>query len=458
MIQRQSFNSVCLIGSRYSTEVIKLTILEFMRNKAFWLLDYMRGGVIRKELKLLQDVNSMLPTSLEKYRKQAIEELLDYAAEKTKFYARYKGLAFTDWPVISKRELKAATDDFLSSDFQKSDLIPMSTSGSTGTPLTVFHDRNKKKSVYAEVLYYNGKVGYQIGTKIIYLRSIVSEVSKSPLQQFTQNISLVDCNDLSNKGIEEKLALIATLTKHSKAVMMGYASTLDAFRDYFNRNGIAAAENCRLSGIISGSEMLFDETREVIEKAFHCICISRYANEEQGFLGQDGFKNNLFRTNCAHYYFEVLDFDRDEPVVEGNVGRLVVTDLKNYSMPLIRYDTGDIGRLITVNENGAEWQAIDEFGGRKVDMIFNASGDRISPHSITNAMWEFTDINQYQLIQNGPRTYTLKINTSPHFQREEDLERIVLGILGSPAQLRIEHVSEIPVLNSGKRKYIVNEM
>ena len=248
----------------------------------------------------------MSEQELSSYSEEALKELLGHAAGTTAFYAPFAEKDFDQWPVINKDNLKSTPEEFLSRKYKKENLVAMSTSGSTGTPLTVYHDALKKKATYAEVLHYNGKVGYEIGKKIIYLRSIVSEVSKSRLQQFFQNINLIDCYDLSDEGIERKLEQITRLTKHSQAVIMGYASTLDAFRDYFSRKGVRRAKRCKLSGIISGSEMLFDETRSMMESASHCPCVSRYANEEQGFLGQDGFKNNIFLTDRAHFYFEVL--------------------------------------------------------------------------------------------------------------------------------------------------------
>ncbi|SEG13701.1 phenylacetate-CoA ligase [Eubacterium ruminantium] len=435
-----------------------MSILEFARNKAFWILDKIRGRVVHNELSLLNRVEKMSEQELSSYSEEALKELLGHAAGTTAFYAPFAEKDFDQWPVINKDNLKSTPDEFLSCKYKKDNLVAMSTSGSTGTPLTVYHDVLKKKATYAEVLHYNGKVGYEIGKKIIYLRSIVSEVSKSRLQQFFQNINLIDCYDLSDEGIERKLEQITRLTKHSQAVMMGYASTLDAFRDYFSRKGVQRAKGCKLSGIISGSEMLFDETRSMMESAFHCPCVSRYANEEQGFLGQDGFKNNVFLTDRAHFYFEVLKLESNEPAEKGEVGRLVVTDLKNFSMPLIRYDTGDVGKLVSVKIGDKEYQAIDDFGGRRIDMIFNSEGKRISPHAITNAMWKFTDINQYQLIQDGPSTYTLKVNADAQFMRKNDLEMVIRDILGKAASLTVEYVSEIPVLNSGKRRYIVNKM
>ena len=435
-----------------------MTILELCRNTSFWILDTIRGGIVKDEMQLLQNCETKNEEYISEYANNAIQKLLDYAADKTSFYMPYKGKPFSEWPVISKFHLKNNPDEFISRDYKKADLIPMATSGSTGTPLVVYHDGKKKKAVYAEVLHYNGKVNYKIGKKMIYLRSIVSEVSKSKFQQFVQNITLVDCYDMSDKGIEDKIHLIAQKTKNCGAMLISYASTLDALRDYFARNGNEIAKDCNVYGVISGSEMLFDDTRAAIEDAFRCKCVSRYANEEGGFLGQDGIDNNVFLTNRGHFFYEIVNMESDEPVENGEVGRIVITDLKNYSMPLIRYDTGDVGSLSSRVINGVERQVIDNFGGRKVDVIFNSHGDRISPHSVTNNMWKFPEINQYQLIQNEAKRFTLKLNIhKDSFNREAELVEVIKEIIGREAELNIEYVSEIPVMNSGKRKYIVND-
>lgn len=64
--------------------------------------------------------------------------------------------------------------------------------------------------------------------------------------------------------------------------------------------------------MVAGSEMLYDSTRKSMEKAFNCKCVSRYANEENGFLGQDYTENNVFLVDRADYYIEILKFDSDE--------------------------------------------------------------------------------------------------------------------------------------------------
>ncbi len=64
------------------------------------------------------------------------------------------------------------------------------------------------------------------GKRIIYLRSIVGECNKSVIQQIFQNIYLLDCQDLSDDGIEKKLNFIRKYMKNCDAMLMGYSSTL----------------------------------------------------------------------------------------------------------------------------------------------------------------------------------------------------------------------------------------
>lgn len=443
--------------------------VEYLRHLAFWAIDAKNGGAIKKNLQLLRKFEggekfNIQNNELKAHHEEALTRLIRHCIATVPAY-RHMPLPEDDstdilsaWPVVTKADLKNGGDKYMSSCFDKAQLIPMTTSGSTGTPFTSWQDIGKKKHVNAEVLFYNGQVGYKIGRRIIYFRSIVNEVAKSPLQQFMQNIKLLDCCSLSDDTIRENLKAIRRLSAHGGAMIMGYASTLDAFARYFEKYGDSEARGCRIYGIVSGSEMLKDSTREALSRAYNCKVVSRYANEENGFLGQDGLENNVFLHNRAHYYIEILKFDSDEPVETGETGRIVITDLYNYSMPMVRYDTGDVGQWQIIEVNGVKRKAIGHFGGRRVDIIYDRKGNIISPHAITNYMWKYnTVIDQFQFIQTDKTEYLLKINSKEPCNEGQ----IVCGlqeIVGEDAQISIEFCDEIPVLASGKRKYIVNLM
>ena len=301
------------------------------------------------------------------------------------------------------------------------------------------------------MLHYNGKVGYQVGQRLVYLRTINSENKKTAFQQYTRNIYQVLCNDMGDEGMENMLAAIRKLSRHCQVLLLGYGSTFTAMERYLLRKGKERTRGCHVSAIISSSEYLYDHSRQCLQEAFGCPCVSRYANEENGFLGQDVSENNVFVVNSAHYYYEIFKLDQDEPADPGEKGRIIVTDLKNYAQPMIRYDTGDVGTL-SRDSNGV--QMIREFSGRKIDLLYDTKGRELTGFGVI--MWQYAGfIRQMQIIQTGPTHYRLRLNGD-----QIPLDRVrktLLDFLGQDAVITIEMVDEIPVLASGKQRAVVNE-
>lgn len=431
-------------------------MLAFARKHGFFLLDALKGGVVRNALQMIRrcDHEDFDSEFVRTHQQERVSRLLDHARQTTAFYSGKNWTALEQFPVVNKAVIKENQEAFMSSAYSRDQLFSMHTSGSTGTPFTVYQDARKKKQVNAECIYYSQKVGYDIGKPLCYLRSVVRQVKKSRLKQFMQNQPLIVCNDLSDDGVEAILAQIARSGSGSKT-LLAYASTLDAIARHSVRTG-TLPRAMKVGGVISGSEMLTDHTRARIEDLFHCQCVSRYSNEENGILGQDDRMNNVFLINEASYLIEILKMDQDEPAAPGECGRIVVTDLYNYAMPMIRYDTGDVGAIEIVEYGGKKRRAISHFIGRRVDAIYSTTGSLVSSHGITNLMWSYPEIRQYQFVQTGQHSYKLKVN-SACFTAEEKVTGELKQLLGADAQICIEYVVEIPVLQSGKRKYIVNE-
>lgn len=436
-------------------------LLVMSRGAAFWFLDLLKGRKIKiayNDIKKMYSLDS-LDYQVSFYQKQVLTKLLKYAVENTKFYSDLEfKQSLNDYPVINKNIIKEKQHEFLSKDYSIEQLVVMSTSGSTGTPFLAYQDKDKKKRVTAEIIYYSEKAGYRVGSNLIFLRALTDKSKKSSLQQWIQNETLIDISNLNDNAIEIVLRKINEVST-SGSMILAYASTYDMLKDYFNKNKFSKSENSSITGIISGSEMLFDDTRRAMSEAFDCKCISRYSNQENGIIGQDDNENNVFVINEANYIVEIFKTDEDILAEEGEVGRIVITDLYNYAMPMIRYDTGDIGSIKIVElKNGIKKKAITNFGGRKVDVVYDSKGDRLSPHIITNNLWSFPEIKQYQFIQTDLIEYLVKINVNGLFERENELILTLKKLLGEKAEITIERVSEIPVMASGKRKYIINEI
>lgn len=432
-----------------------------VRGIAFWSLDWIKGSDIRKAYKNVKKYDCMDSCSDEliSYQKEALKRLISHAKATTKYYGSIESFDIFKHPVINKNIMREKQEDFLSDRYDKNKLITMSTSGSTGTPFVCYQNRGKKKRVNAEVIYFSEKARYKLGENLIYLRVLIEKNKKPKLKQWIQNETLIDISHLNDEHIRKVLFDIEKISSYNGSVILAYASTYDALKDYTRRKGTSEIGKSKIRSVISSSEMLFEQTRSAMSESFNCRCFSRYSNQENGVLGQDDPDNpGTFILNEPHYFFEILKIETDEPAEEGEVGRIVVTDLYNYAMPMIRYDTGDIGAFTYVTKDGVSKKAITNFGGRKVDAVFDINGNRLSPHFVTNTFWSFPQIRQFQFIQQGRNEYIVKINAGSEFAGEKDVEKALKELLGSNAIISIERVEEIPVMSSGKRRYIINKV
>lgn len=382
---------------------------------------------------------------------------MEHAVTTTDFYREYSNkISIENFPVIDKHTINTQLDSFLSNKYNKDELVTMKTSGSTGTPFTSYQNKEKKKRVHAEIIYYTGKAGYSVGRKLVYMRAITSKNKKSELKQWIQNETLINTNNLDEKNIQHIISTIQNKVGKDGALLLGYPSTYQAILNNIGKDN--NKDDFNVYGIVSSSELLHDELREQLSETINCDCYSRYANEENGLLGQDSPEHpNTFIINEAHYHIEVLKMNSDVIAEEGEVGRIVVTDLYNYAMPMIRYDTGDIRTINYIEVNGMRKRAITNFSGRKIDSIFDTKGNRISPYAINNNFALFPQVIQYQFVQEGKNNYRVKLITDKQTQfQEKEMYILLKEILGDEALIRFEYVNEIPRLSSGKFRYIKN--
>lgn len=417
----------------------------------FWISDFFKGGKIRKAYK---DIEKCYYNGNEHIEKD-ISNLLEHAKKTTKFYSKYAGNKIQEFPVMNKRLIIDNYDDIKSSDYIGKKLHKMSTSGSTGTPFTVIQDKIKRSRVIAEVLFFGKKCGYTFGQRQVFFRVWVKSVKKSRLKQFLQNMITEDISNLDSNKMEHIKEMLTTDKKIKN--ILSYASTMGQVSKYLLERNYKP-KDFSVKSIICGSELLQDETRNNLKKVFGCDVVSRYANEENGVLGQECIEKQEFHLNTSSYCFEFLKLDEDKPAEKGELARIVVTDLYNYALPMIRYDTGD---LAIVGETDCDIKAnnvIKEIFGRRVDLIYNTKGEALSPHTITNNMWEVKNIKQFKFTQISQKEYVILLNIEKNFDKnqEKEIREKFEAILGIDANIKIEYTDEIPVLASGKRKYIEN--
>jgi len=432
-----------------------MKLLEKFRMLAFWSLDFMAGSPIKKHYnEVCKVMQNPLDNDNDVVSKKNLSDLLNHAIHTTKFYNHLKSTAgISDFPIVNKAIIRESFDSFCSGKYSKSDLIQVVTSGSTGTPFKVYHDRNKKLRNHADTIYFASLAGFRIGAKLIYMKIFARQKTRSPLHYWMQNILPVDVIKLNDLQIAQ---LISQIKKEKSSFnFLGYSSSLELVCKYLDKNHTGKVD-ANVKSVISISESLNEYTKVTFKKYFNVQAVSRYSNLENGIIAQQVTDDSgRYLVNTASYVLEILKLDNNEPAESGQLGRIVITDLFNYGMPLIRYDTGDIGAYAVEPDNSGNTY-LSSIEGRKLDLLFDTSGNLVSSYIVYKNMWQYTEIIQYQLIQESKTEYVFKINIEGSFNKEVQLINEFKEYLGEDAIFNVEYVSEIPLLNSGKRRKIVN--
>ena len=425
---------------------------ERLRWMGFWMLDKTKGGKIREYYDQIRYAWKE-GSSVEETEKR-IQDLISHAVKTTDFYKDYpEDISLKDLPVVNKDTFRQQYDCFVSSTYKDAtDNRVMCTSGSTGTPLRMIQNRDKIRHNTAGGIFLGAAAGYYIGMKEAFIRVWVNNVKKSKFQLIQENMIMMDSSRMDEQALAE---MFHTIEKKKVKCLVGYSYALGELSDYIRRSG-RDCSNCSVRAIIPISETMPEPVRRTLEKQFGCPVRAWYSNEENGIMGLQNEKDEGYRIDTETYYYEILKMDSDEPAEPGELGRIVITDLFNYAFPILRYDNGDTAVAVRKEKNGRFKLYLSELYGRRSDLIYDCKGNAVTPYIITNNLWDIEGVKQYRFIQEDVKDYTIWLNGDPAKMDQEEILGRIRPYLGDEARIKVEIVDEIPVLASGKRKYIEN--
>ena len=425
---------------------------ERLRWMGVWMLDKTKGGKIREYYDQIRYAWKE-GSSVEETEKK-IQDLIAHAVKTTDFYKDYpEDISLKDLPVVNKDTFRQQYDRFVSSTYKDAtDNRVMCTSGSTGTPLRMIQNRDKIRHNTAGGIFLGAAAGYYIGMKEAFIRVWVNNVKKSKFQLIQENMIMMDSSRMDEQALAE---MFHTIEKKKVKCLVGYSSALGELSDYIRKFG-KDCSNCSVRAIIPISETMPEPVRRTLEKQFGCPVRAWYSNEENGIMGLQNEKDEGYRIDTETYYYEILKMDSDEPAEPGELGRIVITDLFNYAFPILRYDNGDTAVAVRKEKNGRFKLYLSELYGRRSDLIYDCKGNAVTPYIITNNLWDIEGVKQYRFIQEDVKDYTIWLNGDPAKMDQEEILGRIRPYLGDEARIKVEIVDEIPVLASGKRKYIEN--
>lgn len=436
-----------------------MSIGGFVRRTVFWHNDIRKKeGKMYSAYKEIKQINANRTIENEQYIQKTLENLLIHAVSSTDYYAKVvregTEISLDKFPVINKQTVIENREAMFSKKYIGKKLHEMHTSGSTGIPFTIQQNMEKRTRVIAEIKAMNDLAGYPSHEKMLYILGAArKDTYYSYKQQFRENIYRIGVGVNDDSAMQE---LVDFLIKKKPVALHASASSLIPLVEYIRKCEISP-KKFRIRTIITGGEMVPEKLRQDLCEVFgnKCKVAVKYSNEEMGILAQDHGSGTPYIMNVANYFFEILKIDSDLPADPGEQGRIVITDLYNYAIPLIRYDTGDIGCLENVPD---QWPVLSSVSGKRRDLIFNTEGYSISGATFTNLLKYVKGVRMWQLIQETEKEYRYVIvpETNVNPRNEDILLQDLQELLGRDAKISVEMTDEIPTTNSQKRRYTVN--
>jgi phenylacetate-CoA ligase len=366
---------------------------------------------------------------------------------------------FSEIPILTKEDIRRNKDQMCARNFPPKKLIPKKTSGSTGVSLELFMDIDCSEWRRAVAIFRNSWTGWRLGEKTAAVWG--NPPPAANWRAFLRNALLERCIYLDTLGMDEDdmAFFLEKLPRYQPTLMMGHAYSLYLFAKFVEKHP-RAPKPC-LKGIISTAMILYPWQRETIERVFHCKIFERYGCEEVSLIASECEAHSGMHINTDSLIVEFLN-DDDRPAMEGEETSVVVTDLMNYGMPIIRYRIGD--KAVFTNQAcscGRGSALITKVTGRDADFIVTPQGKIISGISLTeNFSLKIPGVEQMQIEQLRRDHLRIKIVRDPNFN--EGSERLLADLskrtFGDTMRWETVFVDKIPQERNGKYRFVISHL
>lgn len=438
----------------------------FIRNAVFplWLMkNRSQRGTFAKQLEESQ-YRSCGETRALQF--DGLRRLVQHAYSHCEFYrSKYDAAGFdprtlVEWtdvqriPCITKQDIQNSLDSMISDNTVREELLRDMTGGSTGAPMVFFYDPVCRDQREAAAIRHDRWSTWDIGRRkaVIWGAPRDTHVSGNLGSRFREALIerrlILDAAQLTDERMKEFARL---LLDYRPAVIQAYANTLVYFASFLRLRGIRGV---RASGIITSAEVLTEEGRRLIESTFECRVYNRYGCREFGVIASECGHDSGMHVNAENLLVEVPWPDSD------GIGEIVISDLRNYAMPMIRYRIQDMGRMLADGCGcGRGLPRMEIVGGRVSDFLVGTDGRRVSGIVIaTYAITNIRGVQQVQFIQHQRDEVTVGVVKGPQWDDDAGIELIkrTREFLGDGMQVTLQFKDRIDRDPSGKYRFSIS--
>jgi len=365
-------------------------------------------------------------------------------------------------PLLDKKTVRSYLYfDLLSDNHDKKKMLKITTSGSTGEPFVCYADKYQLEMRWAATLRSMEWTGYRFGDRQARLwhQTIgmsFAQVLRERIDAWLSRRLFIPAYEMSDKNLPQS---IVKLRRFNPVLIDGYAESFNFLAHYIKQQGL---EGVKPKGIISSAQVLPAQSRAVIETAFGCDVFDKYGSREFSGIAYESNGHDGHLVVAENYIVEILKDGR--PAKPGELGEVVITDLHNRCMPLIRYRVGDLAIAIDSSLQSPCGRGLPRIGcieGRAQAIIIGDNGNYLPGTFFMHYFKDFDYlVKQFQIIQDRLGHLTLRIVKADRFN-DQLFDNILAGLrkfVGEGMQMEIEFVDSIPLVRTGKHQATISHL
>lgn len=425
-----------------------------LRRGLYWCLkrpDRHPDTISRVNLyKKIRDLDPRLPV-------ERLDRLLRFARDHVPYYRDLLAECdapldrFSRIPILEKEMVWDNLERLLADDLAARDWYFKSTGGSTGIPQQFVLDREFQLWERAASTYFFREF---IGVDYINVPTVrFWKINSDPpysewslpfkAKMWLKGKVTLNSMILTRRAMESYVHII---NKLKPVVIRGYSAAMFRVAQFIKE------KNLRVHSprfICNNADKLHPHVREILEDVFKAKVFDLYATKEVGPIGGTCGKDTL---HLFPFNVKVEVVDREgAPVPTGESGRIIVTNLHNLAMPLLRYDTGDLGALGGECSCDSPLPAIKELQGRTMSQFKTREGTMVHGSlmmGLLNRPW----VREYYILQEDFDRFQIQFvrKKTPVEANVEEIHQKIRALFGKDCRIDWQEVDEIPLTGGGK--------
>ena len=331
----------------------------------------------------------------------------------------------------------------------------MHTSGSTGAPVSVL--RTALDGLFWKAFTLREHVWHRrdLGAKLSAIRQGVSEDESDNWGAATEGI--IRTGPASTLPVSRDIETqVHWIERQQPAYLLSHPSNLAALAEHCIEQGIRMPylREARTRG-----EALPADLHALCRKAWGIPVVDMYSSNECGYIALQCPQTSHYHVMAESLLVEVID-DEGRACAPGQTGRIVVSTLHNFAMPLIRYEIGDLAEVGAPCSCGRGLPVMTRILGRQRNMLRLANGKRFWPSFGLRGLSRELGLRQHQLVQKSFDRIEarLVVDVPLDAAQEERLRKQLLSCVPAGFEVAFSYCAEIPRSAGGKYEDFISEV